>query len=184
MAIIQTARFFSKKGDEVIIRTAEVKDAEAVLEIDKSVLDEKIYTLREPWESINNTDKVRKDIEEHIAEPESLYLVAETENTVAGFLEFKNGSLSRTAHAGMFQMFILKDFRNSGIGKMLLDALIKWAQNNPVIEKLTLNVFSTNQRAIHLYSGLGFKEEGRCPKDMKLSDGTYIDSVLMYLFVK
>ena len=66
----------------------------------------------------------------------------------------------------------------------MMNELISWAEKNSVIEKVTLNVFSTNPRAIHLYEKCGFKEEGRCPEDMKLSDGTYIDSVLMYKFVK
>ena len=67
---------------------------------------------------------------------------------------------------------------------MLLETLLEWAEKNPIIEKVTLAVFSTNTRAQNLYRKSGFTEEGRCPKDMKLNDGTYIDSVLMYKFVK
>lgn len=184
MGKFENKKFLSKNGYEVLIRNAVSADAQSVFEIDNSVLNEKIYMLREPGESNNTPEKVRKDIEEHLNDENALYIVAETGNKIAGFLEFRNGSLSRTAHAGMFQMFILKEFRDSGLGKMLLDSLINWAEKNSVIEKLTLNVFSINERAQHLYLKSGFKEEGRCPRDMKLKDGTYIDSVLMYKFVK
>lgn len=184
MGKIETVKFISKNGYEVTIRTAKLNDAESVFEIDKSVADEGIYMLREPGESQYKSENIIKDIEEHSGKSGSLFIVSEMNNKVTGYLEFTNGRLLRTAHAGMFQMFIHKEYRDSGTGKMLLDSLIKWAEKNPLIEKLTLNVFSTNKRAIHLYTKTGFKTEGRCPKDMKLKDGTYIDSVLMYMFVK
>lgn len=184
MGKTDTVKFVSKKGEEVIIRNADLNDAESVFEIDKSVADEGIYMLREPGESPYKPDNIRKDIEEHSVNSGSLFIVSEINKKVTGFLEFTNGRLVRTAHAGMFQMFILKEYRNSGTGKMLLETLVNWAEKNPLIEKLTLNVFSTNDRAIHLYTKTGFKTEGKCPKDMKFRDGTYIDSVLMYKFVK
>ncbi len=53
-----------------------------------------------------------------------------------------------------------------------------------MIEKVTLAVFSNNQRAITAYERCRFQEEGRCPRDMKLAPGEYLDSVLMYRFVK
>jgi len=37
--------------------------------------------------------------------------------------------------------------------------------------------------ATGLYRKLGFEVEGKCLKDMKVADGKYIDSVLMYKFV-
>ena len=64
-----------------------------------------------------------------------------------------------------------------------MERLMEWAVANPIIEKVTLAVFSTNTRAQALYSKFGFQEEGRCPRDMKLPTGEYIDSVLMYRFV-
>jgi RimJ/RimL family protein N-acetyltransferase len=45
-------------------------------------------------------------------------------------------------------------------------------------------VFANNERAIALYNKSGFEIEGNCPKDMKMEDGTYIDSILMYKIVK
>jgi RimJ/RimL family protein N-acetyltransferase len=67
---------------------------------------------------------------------------------------------------------------------MLMQSLIEWAEKNETIEKLTLAVFSTNVRAIALYKKLGFAIEGMCHRDIKIPDGTYVDSILMYKFVK
>jgi len=71
-----------------------------------------------------------------------------------------------------------------GIGRALLLALILWAQQQPAIEKLCLEVFTTNTRAITLYQALGFQEEGRLVKQIKLGTGIYVDTLRMARFVK
>jgi RimJ/RimL family protein N-acetyltransferase len=70
-----------------------------------------------------------------------------------------------------------------GIGTALLQTLIDWAEANPLIEKIGMAVFANNERAIRLYRKLGFVEEGRRPREMKLGPGWYVDDVLMYRFV-
>jgi ribosomal protein S18 acetylase RimI-like enzyme len=41
----------------------------------------------------------------------------------------------------------------------LLQALVEWAEANPLIEKLRLAVLANNETAIGLYRKLGFVEE-------------------------
>ena len=174
----------TKNGITVIIRDAEPKDAQSLIDVNMNIVNEKIYMMREPDEAIYTIDGEKNKIERYLNSEGSLYLAAEVNNKVIGYIDFQNGGLKRTKHAGSFSIYILKEYRETGIGSMLLSSLIEWAEKNPLIEKLTLAVFSTNEKAQILYKKLGFREEGRCPKDMKLSDGTYMDSVLMYKFVK
>jgi len=176
--------FLTKKLDEVIIRTAEKKDAEKIIKIMKEVIEESKYTLAEPGE-YKATKTIEEDkIHTYFKAPGKLILAAEAAGKVVGFLEYSNWPLKRTLHCGMLSMFILKDYRDKGIGKLLMECLIEWAEKNPIIEKLSLAVFSTNERAIALYEKTGFVVEGRCPRDMKMPDGSYVDSILMYRFVK
>ena len=174
----------AKNGINVIIRDAEPKDAQSLIDVNMNIVNEKIFMMREPDEAIYTIDGEKNKIERYLNSEGSLYLAAEVNNKVIGYIDFQNGGLKRTKHAGSFSIYILKEYRETGIGSMLLSSLIEWAEKNPLIEKLTLAVFSTNEKAQILYKKLGFREEGRCPKDMKLSDGTYMDSVLMYKFVK
>ena len=184
MGKIDRKNFISKNGSDVSIRTAEPRDAESLIDINMKIVNENLYMLRSPGEAAYTKDNERNKIENYLNSEGSLYIVAETGNKAVGYLDFQNGPFKKTKHAGSFSLYILNEWRDAGIGKMLLSALIEWAEKNSVIEKVTLNVFSTNERAMLLYQKLGFKEEGRCPKDMKLEDGKYLDSVLMYKFVK
>jgi ribosomal protein S18 acetylase RimI-like enzyme len=184
MSYIDISRKYSKNGKEILVRNAHPSDAPSIISIKKEVISEKIYMLREEDEAQLTEESETKEIREHLDREGSVYIVAEHGENIAGFLEFLNGSLKRTKHAGMLSVYLRNDYREDGIGSMLMEELIHWAQNNVLIEKLTLAVFSINSRAIGLYRKHGFEVEGICPKDMKLSDGVYIDSVLMYRFVK
>ena len=88
----------------------------------------------------------------------------------------------RIKHVGTLGMTVAKDYRNQGIGKAMLSELLQWAKNNPLIEKVTLEVFETNKHAIALYKQLGFKEEGRMIKGIKINDFTYYDVIIMACF--
>jgi len=65
----------------------------------------------------------------------------------------------------------------------MLEKLLKWAERDPYIEKISLGVFSINESAIGLYKKMGFLEEGRKINEIKLHDKQYIDDVLMYKMV-
>lgn len=176
--------FTAKNGVSITVRDARPEDAGSLINVNMKVVEEKLFMMREPGEAVYTIEGEKSKIERYLGCEGSLYLAAEADNQVIGYIDFQNGGLKRTRHAGSFSIYILKQWRQYGIGSMLLSSLIEWAEKNPLIEKLTLAVFSTNENAQILYRKFGFKEEGRCPRDMKLSDGTYIDSVLMYKFVK
>jgi RimJ/RimL family protein N-acetyltransferase len=172
-----------RSGSIVIIRNPTVDDAHGFVEIMRSVAREGEYTLAEPDE-VDWTDQAkRQDIQASLSNPGYLDLVADVDGKIVGFLEFENGHRRRTRHSGMFSIFIRKGWREQGIGTALIGTLLDWATDSPIIEKVTLAVFSTNVRAFAVYQKMGFHVEGRCPRDMKVGD-EYIDSILMYKFVK
>ncbi|MEP0836414.1 GNAT family N-acetyltransferase [Coleofasciculus sp. FACHB-64] len=184
MSKIAPKEYHSKTGDVVTVRSALIEDAKALVDLQFSVAQEGKYMVTEAEEFNLTKSEEKETIEQHSQQPGQLYLVAEIDNTVVGFVEFENGNRRRTSHSGILSIFVDREWRGKGIGSFLLQELIDWAANEPLIEKVTLAVFSTNRSAIALYKKFGFEEEGRCPKDMKLAIGKYIDSVLMYKFVK
>lgn len=100
-----------------------------------------------------------------------------------GWIVFQSHTRKRLSHTGSFGVMIDKEYRGLGMGKLLIRALLEWAEKNPLIEKVSLGVFSTNQRAIALYKSLGFVEEGRKVNEIRMNDNEYVDDVLMYKLV-
>ena len=118
------------------------------------------------------------------SKPSSIILVATVDSQIVGMLDFSAGHRKRIAHTGNFGVSINKYFRDDGIGKILIQTLLNWAAQHPVIEKVNLKVHATNSRAISLYQKLGFIEEGLFRNELKYSNGQYVDSVEMCKFVK
>ena len=110
-------------------------------------------------------------------------IVAEINDKVVGWLAFQSQGRKRLSHVGSLGMMIRKNYRGIGIGKMLIKALLDWAEKNPLIEKVSLGVLSTNRRAIALYKSMGFVEEGRKMKEIKINENEYVDDILVYKLV-
>jgi RimJ/RimL family protein N-acetyltransferase len=114
-----------------------------------------------------------------------LALVAELNGKVVGLIDFHcNARRKRLRHTGSFGMTVQKEFRNDGIGALLITELLAWAKSHPYIEKVGLAVLSTNACAIHLYRKLGFIEEGRRKNEIRIAPDKYVDDILMYQLVK
>ena len=65
---------------------------------------------------------------------------------------------------------------------MLMHDILDWAQLTAKVQKIELLLRATNARAIHLYSKLGFVEEGRFKNRIRLPDGSFIDDIAMAWF--
>lgn len=94
---------FTKSGISVIIRDAEIKDAKALIDVNTNIAKEKIYMIREPDEAIYTIEGEKNKIERYMNSEGSLYLAAEVNNKVTGYIDFQNGGLRRTKHARSFQ---------------------------------------------------------------------------------
>ncbi|HEU5140173.1 MAG TPA: GNAT family protein [Bacillales bacterium] len=172
-----------KNDCQVLIREAIPDDAERLNEIGRSVMMEECYSVMTPNEFKQKTEKEKQWIQDHLDHPGKTLFVAEIDEKVIGFINFQNGARARLAHVGSLGISIQKDFREAGVGRALMETLLEWAQDNPLIEKVALAVFSNNKRAIHLYEKLGFAEEGRRSKEIKFAENHYVDDILMYKFV-
>jgi ribosomal protein S18 acetylase RimI-like enzyme len=108
---------------------------------------------------------------------ESVFYVALVDGRIAGLLSIARGRWSKDAHAAELAMACRADCRRVGLGTALLERAVEWARSVGV-EKVVLEVFSTNEAAISLYRRLGFEEEGRRRRQYRI-DGDLADGVLM-----
>ena len=71
-----------------------------------------------------------------------------------------------------------RDFQGKGVGSTVTSAVITYGFQELRLHKIALTVLSTNARAIHLYSRLGFSQDGTL-RDDQFRSGVYVDSILM-----
>ncbi|MCK1995542.1 GNAT family N-acetyltransferase [Peribacillus muralis] len=167
-------------GTSYKIRTGECKDAEAVLDIHHAVISEGEYFIAVSDEFNKTQQQQREWMQGLLENDRETIIVAEVNGEVIGWVSFHSEKRKRMSHKGSFGIMIKEGYREMGVGKKLLQALLDWAEANPLIEKVSLGVFSTNHRAISLYKRMGFIEEGRKIQEFKLNDHEYVDDVLMY----
>lgn len=98
-----------------------------------------------------------------------------------GWIDYNRGGFEEISHTAGIGMGVKLEYRGKGIGKKLLLKCIESATSNN-IEKLELEVFSTNKVAYDLYKKIGFIEEGRRIKKRRFN-GQYEDLIQMGLFL-
>ncbi len=122
------------------IRKAIDEDVDLTFIIKKNALQEYLDLL---W---GWNEKAQKDFHRREFKKEH-FQVIEQQNEAIGYLEI----VPFTEHIFLANLMILQRFQGKGIGKILMQDLIK---NNP---KIVLEVLQVNQRAIQFYQGLGFE---------------------------
>ena len=80
-------------------------------------------------------------------------------------------------------MFVSSNFRGHGIGRKLVDEVIKKARSLGSIEQINLTVIADNDNAKKLYTSSGFETFGRERNAIKWK-GNYFDEEQMSLFLK
>ncbi len=183
---MEPREFTLKNRKKITIRQAEPNDAEALLKFSEGIFedDEFFLTTREEISEQLTIEKQRERIEKYLNKSGMVLLVAEVAGVIVGTSEVDKGKRKRCQHVGRVGISVLKEYRGIGCGTALLQSVIEWAKEDKIIEKLSIDVFSNNNRAISLYKKLGFCEHGRAPKELKINEDEYVDIILMFKFVK
>jgi putative acetyltransferase len=122
------------------------------------------------------TRQFRRQFRQSIT-PEGARLMAVANGRVIGALFIERMSHPVNRHVATLGMAVERRWRGRGIGTALMDAALRWARWAPV-EKVTLEVYPTNQGAVALYRKFGFVEEGRLARQSRKSYG-YEDELIM-----
>lgn len=101
------------------------------------------------------------------------------EERVVGWCDVLRNERCGTTHSGCLGIGVLPEYRGAGLGRRLIAVAIEDAFAKG-IERIELEVFASNERAIALYHAVGFIEEGRKLR-ARFLDGSYDDFVMMAL---
>jgi RimJ/RimL family protein N-acetyltransferase len=111
-----------------------------------------------------------------------LLAVAEVEGNIIGHGRvFPAGFGHKDRHVAEVGIALLKPYREIRIGTRLLEYMQLWA-TMAGYEKLAASVFSTNRRALNLFSGSGFVKEGVRARQFKINE-QYVDEIFMGRFL-
>lgn len=179
MAIIEKSNYVAK-GKEVILRTVEVKDAEALIQVLNKIDGETTFLLREPGEFNLTLEEEKSFLENQINSEVNIMILAEVEGIIVGMCGINGNKKSRLRHCATLGITIISEYWGMGIGRKLMETGIKWAKENG-ITRVELKVDTTNYRALSLYLKLGFEVEGTLKNDKRLSDGSYRNAYTMAL---
>lgn len=182
MAWIAPLELHDRNGTSVLVRTAQVEDAANLLLHLEASDRESTFLSREPGESVVTLDDERTLIRRYQEAQNSLFLLAEQEGKLVGTLMYTGWRWKRMRHTGRFGMSLRKSHWGRGIGRILLEVMIAWARENGITRKIGLEVQHVNERAIALYRDLGFVEEGRLQREMRIGD-QWIDILQMGLWL-
>lgn len=170
----------TKKGKEIIIRYPEKGDERRLWEYVNKLSKEKTYislqgekiSLKEELKYLGNQLKTIEN-----KKCVHLFVFCNDELISASDVHMKEKT---EKHIGIFGIAILKDFRGEGIGKLLMELVLKEAEKElPDLKVVTLEVYETNSIAQNLYREFGFVEYGRLPNGITRNN-SFEDGLFMY----
>jgi ribosomal protein S18 acetylase RimI-like enzyme len=167
------------------IRRAEPLDAAGYIGLIKGVLREtpRVDTPYAPDEFNPSVERIRDRIIEVRSSDNSLFLVAQAGRNMVGALTCGGGTLKADRHMTALGVYVAKPWREQGIGSALMEQALEWAKVSPVVERVELEVFAQNVRAIHLYEKYGFEHEGR-KRRLYYQNGEPMDMLMMALLLE
>lgn len=168
-----------KNGRDILLRSAEEKDAEALLDYMKITAAETPFLLREPDEISLTIEQEQAFIKAKKDSENELLLIAEIEGRHIGNASLMSaGGFKRYRHRCEIAIALYQEYCGLGIGKEMLEMVLDIAKKAGY-EQAELEVIANNKPAIALYEKLGFQKYGTFPDNMKYADGSYTDAYWM-----
>ena len=152
----------------------EVRAATAADEEPLAALDRVAWT---PFSSPGPLDEAAPFFDERTSHED--VLVAVVDGEAAGYIRINRASRFHSSDHVLTVNGIAVDpaRQGRGVGRALIDAAVAEARRRRA-RRLTLRVFSPNERARRLYESAGFVVEGVL-RDEFFLDGRYVDDILM-----
>jgi phosphinothricin acetyltransferase len=173
MAALSSDR--KRAPSETIIRTCEESDMRAVTEIYRH------YVLHSPatFELVPPTHDEMLARYRAIREGGYIYLVAEQGGEIAGYA-YISSYRARPAYRFTVEnsVYVRPGFERRGLGRLLLQALLKECEKTPFRQVIAVIGDSANAASVELHRGLGFELTGTF-RAVGFKFGRWVDTVMM-----
>jgi RimJ/RimL family protein N-acetyltransferase len=169
--------YTTKKGRSVSIRPLSPNDFEDLLRFANDLIGEDTFVMLSGGEISREEEKAYMDMSlSQMEKGQKIHLVVQYGGNLVGSGEVRIGS-KRKSHVGEIGISLASQYREEGIGTLLLKELIEEAKKHG-LKLLYLHCFEINARARHLYEKLGFTLSGITPavyqyKNEYVGEATY-----------
>ncbi|WP_299433899.1 GNAT family N-acetyltransferase [uncultured Aquimarina sp.] len=170
--------YTTKNNQSITIRQAVSDDAEELLKLKLEYLkDTETLPLFEN-EYPNDIDQERDMIERFQSENNSVLLLAVSEDAIIGNIDLSGSWRKKMQHTAVIGMGVHTQWQNQGIGTLLLQNVLDWAQENQILKTIWLEVYASNTSGIALYKKMNFKKSGVIP-NFFIEKGMFVDKIIM-----
>ena len=107
-----------------------------------------------------------------------VWVALDAGGAIAGHIDLRARPDPLSAHRAMLGMGVHRAYRRFGLGRMLVDTALAWAEATPMLAWVDLDVLTGNLAARRLYQRAGFIVTGEEP-DLYRIDGQSHGSVTM-----
>lgn len=168
---------------ETYIRVAERRDARAVLGLLRHVERETPYlSFGLQGSDLGQEDQARI-IEFYDRSPSSIMIVAEVDDQIIGLANVSQYSGAKENHVAEVGVCVIKEYWSFGIGKILVEESIRFAETTAELQVLSLEVVQENERAIRLYEKFDFEKVGSLSRRIQV-DSILYDTYIMEKIIK
>ena len=164
---------------ELLIREAEAEDAAELVTFLNCVSLETDFTSLDGDGILLTSEEMEVFLNKQASSDNQITLLAFLNDKIAGIVNITADQRKRVRHIGDLFIVIGKRYWNNGLGSLLLEEAIEWAQASGILRRLQLTVQTRNQAAVHLYQKHGFIIEGRQERGAYIEEGKFIDVYLM-----
>ena len=164
---------------ELLIREAEAEDAAELVTFLNCVSLETDFTSLDGDGILLTSEEMEVFLNKQASSDNQITLLAFLNGKIAGIVNITADQRKRVRHIGDLFIVIGKKYWNNGLGNLLLEEVIEWAQASGILRRLQLTVQTRNQAAVHLYQKHGFVIEGRQERGAYIEEGKFIDVYLM-----
>lgn len=171
-----------KNGKKLILRKPIIEDAVKMIEYLNIVGGESDNLLFGKDEFHLTIEQEKEHIKNISNDADILMVLGIIEDNIVSVAQIGSSKRKRIAHNSEVAISVKKNYWKNGIGRAVMQELIKFAKDNTKIRNINLGVKANNKNAIMLYEKLGFIKVG-IHKDYFNINGNFDDEILMDLYL-
>ena len=168
-----------RDGTKILLRPMVLEDQEALYEFFKAVSEEEARYLRDDVKSRLLIESWAKNIDYS----RTLPILAIKDDIIVADATINRRRSGWKWHLGTVRIFVHNDYRNRGLGELMVDELTRIAYRLG-IEKLILEIPDTNTAVINTFTKVGFHRAAVIPNMVKDRQNMPVDLAVFMKDIK